>query len=97
MMADLTDVTIGQQDVFLADLASEGARSATFTLTTASGITRSALMYRTDRMLATGRFFKSTGSIWHADPATLTVTFDRPVSNASTLTLCRKPGEDASL
>lgn len=89
--ADLTGVQIGQNDVFLADLGAEGPRSAAFTLSMASGITRSALMRRSDRMLASGRFFKPLGSIWHPDPVTLTVTFDRPVSDASTLTLCLSP------
>lgn len=88
LTADLTNQTIGQNDVILADLGTAGPREALFKVTTASGITRSAQIQRTDRMQASGRFFKPLGSIWHPDLTSLTVTFDRPVSDISTLTLC---------
>lgn len=86
--ADLTGLTIAPDDVFLADLGTTGPREALFVVTTASGITRTSQISRSDRMQASGRFFKPLGSIWHRDLTALTVTFDRPVSNLSTLTLC---------
>ncbi len=95
LTADLRGVTIGQNDVILADLGTDGPREALFTVTTTSGITRTALMQRSDRMLASGRFFKPVGSIWHPDLASLTVTFDRPVLDSSTLTLCLSSRKDA--
>lgn len=95
LTADLTGVTVGPQDVILADLGADGPRRAEFRLTTASGITRSAIMQRSDRMLASGRFFKPLGSIWHPDLASLTVTFDTPVLPNSTLTLCPASPKDA--
>lgn len=88
LTADLSGLGISQNDVILADLGAEGARDVSFTLTTTSGLTRQAQMQRGERMLASGRFFKPLGSIWHPDLAALTVTFDRPVTDASTLTLC---------
>ncbi|MFN3722555.1 MAG: alginate O-acetyltransferase AlgX-related protein [Paracoccaceae bacterium] len=95
LTADLSGLAIGQQDLILADLGTEGPRSALFQLATASGLVRSALMQRTDRMDASGRFFKPLGSIWHSDLTTVTVTFDRPVSDDSTLTLCLSSRKDA--
>ncbi len=95
LTADLSGQTIGAQDVILADVGTDGPRRALFELTTKTGILRSAVMQRTDRMLASGRFFKPLGSIWHADAATLTVTFDRPVTDQSTLTLCPTSRKDA--
>ncbi len=92
--ADLRGTTIAPGDIILADLGAEGPREALFTLKTASGITRSALMQRSDRMLASGRFFKPFASIWHPDLETLTVTFDRPVSDASKLILCPSAEKD---
>lgn len=94
LTADLTGVTIGRGDLIRADLGTTGARSALFNLTTASGVERTALMQRTDRMDATGRFFKTLGSVWHPDLAEVTVTFDRPVSDGSTLTLCLSTRKD---
>lgn len=88
LTADLGGLVIGQDAVVLADLGENGARQAVFTLNTVSGITRTATMQRSDRMLASGRFFKPLGSIWHDDLATLAVTFDRPVTDASSLSLC---------
>jgi alginate biosynthesis protein AlgX len=96
LTADLTSVTIGKDDVIFADLGTGGPREALFTLTTASGITRTALMKRSDRMAASGRFFKPMASFWHSDPTTLTVTFDRPVKDTSTLTVCPSSRKDAS-
>jgi alginate biosynthesis protein AlgX len=95
LTADLTGVTIAKDDVILADLGTDGPREALFTLTTASGVTRNARIQRSDRMLASGRFFKPLGSIWHPDLTTLAVTFDRPVSDTSTLTLCLSSKKDA--
>ena len=88
LTADLTGIKIVPEDVILADFGTDGPRTALFRLTTASGIIRTAQMQRSDRMQASGRFFKPLGSIWHSDLTTLTVTFDRPVSDVSTLTLC---------
>jgi alginate biosynthesis protein AlgX len=96
LTADLTGLTIAPDDVIFADLGTDGPRQALFTLTTASGVSRNATMQRSDRMLASGRFFKPLGSIWHPDLTTLTVTFDRPVSGTSTLTLCPSSRKDAS-
>lgn len=95
LTADLGGISIRPRDVFLADFGTDGPREAMFTVTTRSGITRTALMQRSDRMLATGRFFKPVGSIWHPDIQTLTVTFDNPVTERSTLTLCLTPRKDA--
>ncbi len=88
LSADLSGISLQSGDVILADFGTDGPREALFTLTTATGIVRSALIQRSDRMLASGRFFKPLASIFHPDFRTLTVTFDRSVSDLSTLTLC---------
>ena len=95
LTADLSGMTIGPHDVILADLGTDGPREVEFRLTTQSGITRTAVMQRSDRMLASGRFFKPLASIWHPDIASLTVTFDNPVSATSSLTLCPSSRKDA--
>jgi alginate biosynthesis protein AlgX len=86
--ADLAGLTLGKADVVYADLGTDGPREALFSLKSATGITRNATIQRSDRMLASGRFYKPLGSVWHPDFTELTVTFDRPVSDATTLTLC---------
>ncbi len=96
LTADLTGLTIGRGDVIRADLGTDGPRTAAFSLTTATGIIRNATMIRSDRMLASGQFYKPLGSIWHPDLTAVTVTFDRPVSDLSTLSLCQMSRKDTS-
>ena len=88
LQADLSGLSIAAADSFLADAGADGARAATFQIDTASGIQRRAVVQRTDRMLASGRFYKSLATLWHPDFTTLTVTFDRPLGPDATLTLC---------
>lgn len=95
LTADLTGLKLARSDVIKVDLGVDGPREALFTLTTGSGLTRTVVMRRSGRMLASGRFFKPLGSIWHPDLTALTVTFDRPVSDTSTLTLCLSSRKDA--
>ena len=96
LSADVSGVVLTPGDVILADLGTDGPRQALFTLTTATGVVRTALMQRSDRMLASGRFFKPLGSLHHPDFVSLTVTFDRPVGDASRLMLCRPVQKEAS-
>ncbi len=96
LSADLSGFDLTPDDVILADLGTEGPREVLFSLKTAGGVVRSAVMKRTDRMLASGRFFKPMGSIYHPDIVSLTATFDRAVSDASTLTLCPSSRKVAS-
>ena len=93
--ASLVGQAIKPGDVILADLGTDGPREALFALTTQSGVTRSALMQRNDRMLASGRFFKPLANVYHPDLATITVTFDQSLTDASTLTLCPSADKDA--
>lgn len=83
-------------DAFLFDLGGEGARNATVTLETADGITRSLRIERGDRMRATGRFFLRLEPYWLPDLSRVAVTFDRPLRETSTLTLCPTPKGDDS-
>lgn len=94
LTADLRGLLLTPGDVILADLGTDGPREALFTFTTTAGVTRSAEMQRSDRMLASGRFFKPLASLFHPDFDTLTVTFDRDVSDASTITLCSASHKD---
>ena len=88
LTADLTGLDLMPDDSILADLGADGGRRAEFVFETASGITRRAVIERGDRIQASGRFFKSMGTLWHPDLKTLSVTFDTPVSAATTLSLC---------
>lgn len=83
-------------DAFLFDHGSDGARAATVTLETASGITRSLRIERGDRLRATGRFFLKLAPYWQPDLVRVAVTFDRPLGESSALTLCPKPEGDGS-
>jgi alginate biosynthesis protein AlgX len=86
--ADLTGLSLAEADSLLADAGADGARAAEFRFETASGLIRTALVQRTDRMLASGRFFKPLATLWHPDFTRLTVTFDRELGQSATLSLC---------
>lgn len=89
LTADLSGIDIARTDVIRADLGSDGPRQAAFDMVTGAGVTRHAVIERSDRMLASGLFFKPLGSIWHPDITKFTVTFDRPVTESASLMLCR--------
>jgi alginate biosynthesis protein AlgX len=88
LRADLTGLSLAEADSLLADAGADGARAAEFRFETASGLIRTALVQRTDRMLASGRFFKPLATLWHPDFTRLTVTFDRELGQSATLSLC---------
>lgn len=93
LTADLTGLALNPGDSILADLGADGGRRADFRFDTASGITRTALIERGDRVQASGRFFKSLATLWHPDLQTLSVTFDQPVTPDTTISLCRSGKE----
>jgi alginate biosynthesis protein AlgX len=84
------------RDAVLFDYGAEGARKATITLQSASGVTRSIRLERSDRLRATGRFFLRLEPYWHPDLTRIAVTFDRPLGENSSLTLCPPSKGDAS-
>lgn len=88
LTADLTGLDLQPDTSILADLGVDGGRRADFRLDAASGITRTAIIQRSDRVHASGRFFQSLGTLWHPDFKTISVTFDQPISADTTLSLC---------
>lgn len=84
------------EDAFLFDQGSEGARVATVTFQTKAGISRSVRIERSDRLRATGRFFLRLEPYWHPDLVQVSVSFDRPPTETSALTLCPTQKGDAS-
>jgi alginate biosynthesis protein AlgX len=93
LTTELAGLNIAPDASILADLGTEGGRRADFRFVTASGITRTAMIQRSDRVNTSGRFFQSLGTLWHGDLQTLSVTFDQPVSADTTLSLCRSGKE----
>jgi alginate biosynthesis protein AlgX len=84
------------EDAFLFDQGSDGARVAAVTLETGAGIRRTVRIERSDRQRATGRFFLGLEPYWHPDLVKVAVSFDRPLTDTSTLTLCPTRKGDAS-
>ena len=74
----------------------EGARVASVTLEGAGGLHRSIRIERSDRLRATGRFYLNLAPFWRPDLTRVSVSFDRPLTEASSLTLCPTPKGDAS-
>jgi alginate biosynthesis protein AlgX len=93
LTADLSGLDLQPSDSILADLGADGGRRADFRFVTASGITRTAMIQRSERMQGSGRFFKSLETLWHPDLKSLSVTFDHPVSADTSLSLCRSGKE----
>jgi alginate biosynthesis protein AlgX len=96
LTASFAPGTLKASDAFLFDFGGEGARKATVTLEAASGIKRSVEIERGERLRATGRFFLRLEPFWLPDLTRVAVTFDRPLRENSTLTLCPPLKGDAS-
>jgi alginate biosynthesis protein AlgX len=96
LTASFAPGSLKASDAFLFDSGGEGARKATVTLETAGGIRRSVQIERGERLRATGRFFLKLEPYWLPDLTRVAVTFDRPLRDTSTLTLCPPLKGDAS-
>jgi len=86
--ASLAGVHIGKADALYAAYGEEGARVADFTLVTTEGIERHARVERGPRLRGTGNFYLPMSAYLHPGYQTISVRFDRPVTDATTLTLC---------
>ncbi|WP_295078330.1 hypothetical protein [Tabrizicola sp.] len=84
------------ETAFLFDQGGEGARIADVTFETKAGIRRFVRIERSDRLRATGRFFLKLEPYWHPDLVKVAVSFDRPLTDTSALTLCPIQKGDAS-
>ncbi|NKB28333.1 MAG: hypothetical protein GKR99_12565 [Rhodobacteraceae bacterium] len=82
--------------MIFANLGQDGARRAEFSFVQSSGVRRRAVMQRGDRLRATGRFYQPLLSLWSDDIAEVQVTFDRPVSDVASLSICRTTKDDPS-
>lgn len=81
---------------FLFDHGSDGARVATVVLEGEGGLKRQISIERSDRLRPTGRFFLRLEPFWRPDLTKVSVSFDRPLGDTSTLTLCPPLKGDAS-
>jgi alginate biosynthesis protein AlgX len=86
--ASLAGIKTGPQDFIYAAQGAEGSRAATFSLQTPDAVTRTAKIERGERLRATGNFYLGLSA--YAMPAfdTVSVRFDRPVTDATHLTYC---------
>ncbi len=96
VQASLDGIRFGPQDALYAGYGAEGARLAQFSLATTDAITRTAKIERGPRLRGTGNFYLGMSAYRHHAYSTLTVRFDRPVSEKTVLTLCQNPKGDAS-
>lgn len=94
--AEFSGITLGQMDALEIDYGGDGPRKITFALDAANGVTRTGILERGDRLRATGRFYLSLGAFWTPGLHAVTVTFDRPVTDATTLSLCPQDQGDAT-
>ncbi|RYI34516.1 MAG: alginate biosynthesis protein, partial [Acetobacteraceae bacterium] len=96
LSADFQAGTLKPVDSFLFDHGGEGARIATVTLSGADGLSRTVRIERSDRLRATGRFYLRLEPFWRPDLTRVSVSFDRPFTETSSLTLCPQLKGDAS-
>jgi alginate biosynthesis protein AlgX len=94
--ASLAGLKIGPEDAIFADFGAEGPRAVDFTLQTDTGLTRHASIERSARLRATGNFYLGMAAYAMPGFTTVTVRFDRPVTDATALTYCPKSKGDAS-
>jgi len=87
--ADLSQTKFSHDDVILADIGSDTSRKATFTLTGTDGTVRTRSIERGDRLRSTGRYFFSLGGFPEGSIDKVSVSFDAPVDEATSLSICK--------
>lgn len=91
--ADRLEVSLGgagltEEDVVLADAGAEGPATAEFHLVFADGARRVQRLERGERLRHTGRFYLPAKGYDARALSSVEVVFDRPVSDAASLSLC---------
>jgi alginate biosynthesis protein AlgX len=94
--ADLAQIKLSGNDVLLADIGSDTSRNVTFKFTGADGQTRTRAMDRGDRLRSTGRYYFSLGGFPAGSFSKVAVSFDAPVGEDTSLSVCKtKLGEES--
>ena len=94
--ASLVGKKVYPEDAIFADFGEEGARVASFELQTTDGITRRSKIERGQRLRGTGNFYLGLSPFRHPGYTTVSVRFDRPVTDATKISFCTGPKGDAS-
>lgn len=94
--ASLEGIKVGADDAIYADFGSEGPRIANFSIEAADGLIRHSKMERSQRLRATGNFYLGLSAFTMPNIKKVTVHFDRPVTEATTLNFCANTKGDAS-
>ncbi|MDB5665874.1 hypothetical protein [Cypionkella sp.] len=94
--ASLEGIKLGADDAIFADFGAEGPRVATFNIEAADGLIRHSKIERSTRLRATGNFYLGLSAFTMPDIKKVTVHFDRPVTEATTLSFCANTKGDAS-
>ncbi|MDZ4395112.1 alginate O-acetyltransferase AlgX-related protein [Cypionkella sp.] len=94
--ASLDGLNVGAEDAIFADFGGEGPREADFSIEAADGLIRHSKIERSQRMRATGNFYLGLSAFAMPDFKKVTVHFDRPVTDATTLNFCANTKGDAS-
>ncbi|NJM82810.1 MAG: alginate biosynthesis protein [Tabrizicola sp.] len=88
LTAALEPESLKPGDALLFDFGGEGPREIVARFTSASGIDRTVRIDRGDRLRATGRFFLRVTPYWLPDLTSVSVEFDRPLTDGSAIKLC---------
>ncbi len=96
LTASLAGISVHPDDAIYAKFGEEGSRVANFELKTTDGITRKAKIDRSARLRATGNFYMGLSPFRHPGFTQVSVTFDRPITDATEISFCTGPKGDAS-
>ncbi len=94
--ASLEGLKVGADDAIFADFGGEGPRIANFSIEGADGLIRHSKIERSQRLRSTGNFYLGLSAFTMPNIKKVTVHFDRPVSDSTTLNYCANTKGDAS-
>ena len=94
--ASLAGFKVGADDAIFADFGGEGPRIASFSIEGADGLIRHSKIERSQRLRSTGNFYLGLSAFTMPNIKKVTVHFDRPVSESTTLNYCANTKGDAS-
>ena len=91
---DLTDYDLTPDDTLLLDTNDLASRSARFVFLSPTGLERTKIIERAERVTLTGRFYMPLSGLWDGGPTAVRIEFDNPSQNTPSVFLCPNQSKD---
>ena len=91
---DLTDFDLTSADTLLLDTKDLASRSARFVFLSPTGLERTKIIERAERVTLSGRFYMPLSGLWDGGATAVRIEFDNPAQNTPSVFLCPNQSKD---